>query len=115
MGKMGRRPILRTFVSQATGDKGHRDKHTRHHHTMSPEKEGNINPSRRYVLWRSKQPGAMVESTYSSNQGRMEERKKMSRTSMTSVTTPVSSVTRDSSSTLLGTGANIISVEMSHA
>lgn len=56
MGKMGRRPILGTFVSQATGDKGHRDKHTRHHHTMSPEKEGNINPSRRYVLWRSKQP-----------------------------------------------------------
>lgn len=39
----------------------------------------------------------------------------MSRTSVTSVTTTVSSVTRDSSSTLLGTGANIISVEMSHA
>lgn len=76
MGKMGRRPILGTFVSQATGDKGHRDKHTRHHHTMSPEKEGNINPSRRYVLWRSKQPGAMVVSTYSSSQDGMEKRKK---------------------------------------
>lgn len=76
MGKMGRRPILGTFVSQATGDKGHRDKHTRHHHTMSPEKEGNINPSRRYVLWRSKQPGAMVVSTYSRNRGGREERRK---------------------------------------
>lgn len=107
MGKMGRRPILGTFVSQATGDKGYRDKHTRHHHTMSPEKEGNINPSRRYVLWRSKQPGAMVVSTYSSSQDGM-EKKKMSKTS-------VPSVTRDSSSTLLGTAANIISAEMSHA
>lgn len=56
----------------------------------------------------------MVVSTYSSNQGGMEERKKK-RTSVPSVTTPVSSVTRDSSSILLGTGANIISVEMSHA
>lgn len=56
----------------------------------------------------------MVASTYSSNQGGMEERKKKSRTSVPSVTTPVSSVTRDSSSILMGTGVNIISVEMSH-
>lgn len=35
------------------GDRGQGDKHTRHHHTTSPEKqEDNINPSRRYVLCR---------------------------------------------------------------
>lgn len=39
MDKVGRRPILGSFASQATGDKGQRDKHTRHHHTTSPEKK----------------------------------------------------------------------------
>lgn len=47
------RPILGSSASQATGGQRAGDKHTRHHHTTSPEKqEDNINPSRRYVLCR---------------------------------------------------------------
>lgn len=43
---------LDSLKARPQGDRGQRDKHTRHH-TMSPEKEeDNINPSRRYVLWR---------------------------------------------------------------
>lgn len=38
MDKVGRRPILGSFASQATGDKGQRNKHTRRH-TTSPEKK----------------------------------------------------------------------------
>jgi hypothetical protein len=48
----------------------------RHHHTTSPEKEDNINPSRRYVLWRrSKQPRDKVVSRRSSNREEGTERK----------------------------------------
>lgn len=45
------RHILDPLKARPQGDRGQGDKHTRHHHTRSPEKEeDNINPSRRYVL-----------------------------------------------------------------
>jgi hypothetical protein len=89
------------------GTKGQAHKTPPH---QEPGKEGNINPSRRYVLWRSKCPGAVVVSTYSSNQDDVERRKYR-----TLALFCPSLCARCDWSTSLGTVANIVFGAMNHA
>ena len=102
MDKVDRRPILGSFASQATGDKGQRDKHTRHHHTRSPEKKA--------ILTRRGDTFYGDPSVHSSNQDDVERRKYR-----TLALFCPSLCARCDWSTSLGTVANIVFGAMNHA